>query len=89
MDNHSCKLRLSDISALAVMMANNPICLLSVLLLLLPLIGADMIGHYSKYDLPVLRDNSGIDATALNLVIYYELVNTFLIELRQLLVVFD
>ena len=63
------------------MMANNTIRLLSVFLLLLPLIGGNSLNSAEervdfKYELPAVRDNSGIDTSALNLIIYLVLVNT-------------
>ena len=63
-------------------MASNTIRLLSVFLLLLPLIGASNSLNSPeervdlKYELPAVRDNSALDTSALNLIIYLTLVNT-------------
>ena len=79
-----CESRVSVVSILTVIMANNTIRLLSVFLLLLPLIGANSLNSakdragdgFAKSELLAVRDNTGIDTDALNLIIYLTLVNT-------------
>ena len=79
-----CESRVSIVSILTVIMANNTIRLLSVFLLLLPLIGANSLNPtkeragdgFAKSELLAVRDNTGIDTAALNLIIYLTLVNS-------------
>ena len=72
-------------------MASNTIRLLSVFLLLLPLIGASNSLNFPeervdlKYELPAVRDNSGLDTSALKLIIYLTLVNTLLLIFNRLI----